>query len=1040
MLIVIGQTAAEQYNGSNNSKVRLNVFFLRGKIMSNQCKFRCSRIAVLLSSAVILPLMSAIAFAQAADESDDEIEEIVVVGSQIRGANITGALAVSVIDAEDIEMLGIDSGDELLQFMAEQGINYFNNIDGNVNNARGDVGAYNLRDLGTGNTLVLLNGRRMVNAASYQTEAVGGSFVPVNTVNAQSLPVFGLERVEVLRDGASAIYGADAVAGVVNYVLKSNFEGFSIRTRFSEYDHLPRDDQRITLEWGKNFNGGRTNLSIFADYYQRDAVNTLDDARWADSDFRSRLPEGSPWKDGILISATEFRNDSNDSAFPRFDVVTSVNPSSNRDRYGLIANGITDSSGDFDVYPAGDSRCTYAISDAICGAPDLSRAEFRHNHNAQGRDLLGELDRTNFFVFLNHEFAGGTESFTEFTGYLSDTLNTRGRSTQQGGVALFRVPADHYYNPLGPCGSVNRMPDSIIGMDVPCAGLELKMDTGGYAIPAGRVIDNSGDTFRVLQGFRGFWGAWDWDTAVVWSRARKDDITHNRVSRTLLQEALDDKTPAAYNPFGGFDNNGERILVSVKRDNETELKLFDFKLSKIDLFKMPAGPVGFLAGVELREESFLDDRGPRLDGTIVFTDRTGLTYPFVSDVMGSSATADSSGDRDVFSIFGELQIPLFETLDVQLAVRYEDFSDIGDATVGKFAFGWRPIKQLMLRGSWSESFRVPNLVTVNESIVARTNGRKDFVCFHADPDEDLLDCDHTVQRIAQGSDLLVPETATNTSIGVVFEPFEDLTLTLDFWEIEKEDTIGLFGEENHSAFDLMLRIANGLNNCATFQGDPTVVYDDVSTLEPDEAQLYLDAGICPAGSLIRVNDSYDNLDTRTVNGYDIGIYYNVETRIGNFDLRYVASFLEKFEQEAGGDAAILVAAKESGALPANVPVTGFADLIRQDGFPESKHTIRLNWNKGAWGASISGIRLDDVIMTDETLSDGTLYILPPVTTYNGTIDYRFNWRDDSEVRIRLGVRDLTDERAPLADKNFGYFRDMHNDYGINYFLDLKAYF
>ena len=232
----------------------------------------------------ILFLMFAAGNAIAQDDADDEefIEEIITVGSQIRGASISDALSVSIISAEDIEMLGIDSGDQLLEQMTEQGQNFFaeaENISGGVNAARGDIGAYNLRNLGTGNTLVLLNGRRMVNAASYQTERVGGSFIPVNTVNSQSLPVFGLERVEVLRDGASAIYGADAVAGVVNYVLKNDFEGLSLKARYSDYDNLPRNDLRFTLEWGKNFNGDRTNISVFADFYKRDPVNSQDDPR-----------------------------------------------------------------------------------------------------------------------------------------------------------------------------------------------------------------------------------------------------------------------------------------------------------------------------------------------------------------------------------------------------------------------------------------------------------------------------------------------------------------------------------------------------------------------------------------------------------------------------------------------------------------------------------------------------------------------------------------------------------------------------------------
>ena len=162
------------------------------------------------------------AYAQESGSDEPEMEEIVVTGSHIKGANITGALPVSVVSAEEIEATGVESGDDLMQFIPEQGQNFFNeaeNISGGVNSARGDIGAFNLRNLGTGNTLVLFNGRRVVNAASFQTEEVGGSFVPVNTANTQTIPVFGMDRLEILKDGASALYGADAVAGVVNYTM-----------------------------------------------------------------------------------------------------------------------------------------------------------------------------------------------------------------------------------------------------------------------------------------------------------------------------------------------------------------------------------------------------------------------------------------------------------------------------------------------------------------------------------------------------------------------------------------------------------------------------------------------------------------------------------------------------------------------------------------------------------------------------------------------------------------------------------------------------
>jgi outer membrane receptor for ferrienterochelin and colicin len=190
--------------------------------------------------------------------------------------------------------MGVSSGHELFDQMPEIGQNFFNDAEahsGGVNSVRGDIGALNLRNMGTGNTLALINGRRMVNAAGYQTEIVGGDFVPVNSVNTNSIPVYGIQRVEVLRDGASAIYGADAVAGVINEVIKSDFEGFSLRARFDSYDNIPRDDERLNLEWGKFFNQGRTNVGLFIDFYHRDNVHSQDDPKWADQNYSRFVPD-----------------------------------------------------------------------------------------------------------------------------------------------------------------------------------------------------------------------------------------------------------------------------------------------------------------------------------------------------------------------------------------------------------------------------------------------------------------------------------------------------------------------------------------------------------------------------------------------------------------------------------------------------------------------------------------------------------------------------------------------------------------------------
>ena len=959
--------------------------------------------------------------------SDNVIcEEVFVTGTQVRGSDVGGMLPVSVFAGADIELFGVDSGDELLDLLPEQGQNYFNeeeNISGGVNSARGDIGAFNLRNLGTGNTLVLLNGRRMVNAASYQTERIGGSFVPVNTVNANTIPVYGIDRVEILKDGASAIYGADAVAGVVNNVLDADYEGFRVRTRYGWYDRLERRPLNMDLAWGSTFNAGRTNLSLMGSFQSRDAINAQEDARWQDSDFRRLLADDSRW-----AGDTRFRRNSVNSSFGQFDVVASATSAGLRDT-------LTDRLGEFEVYPAGDPRCGWALNAQVCGAIDGQGPE-RYNLN-ELRDLSAELQRMSLFAFLNHELDSGSQSFSEFLIYTSDTTMARHPSASFSSVKLLMDKAN-YYNPFGPVGSPNRLPASVIP-DVPAEGLDILIDNYRYTeVP--RVVENEGEVIRLLQGFRGSRGAWDWEVAGLFSRATRLDVTRNRISNTLMTQALADPTPAAYNPFsGGANTNIERALVDVYRDNKMDLFLADFKLNTTSLFELSAGPVGFVAGMEYRRESFEDDRDPRLDGTIAFTDNDGDTFPFVSDVVNSSPTPDNSGSRNVASLFTEFQVPLFETVDMQAAARYENFSDVGDTVVGKLAASWRPREALLFRASWSQAFRAPNLITVNETIVARQNTRTDYACVYAannggDPGQDVIDCRYSLQRTAQGSSELTAERSDSRSIGLVFEPTEAFTFTFDYWSIEKDDTIGLLGEENHTVLDLLMRLEHGAGNCGAVTSNPAVVRQ--TEVDSEIAAIYQAAGICPAGDVRFIADRYANLDTRTLTGFDTAVLFAFDTVAGEFRFRYLASFLRTYDQEPGGTAATLLAAKDAGTITADYPVRGFEDVVQRTGNQKQKHQLSLFWRNGPVGASVSGWRIGDIYDDALTLADGTLWWLEPMTTWNATLDYYWD-SPTFDTRLRFGARNVNDARAPLAHGYFGFLSDVHRDYGRNFYIDLR---
>lgn len=993
------------------SKINLHKFYMASSLAT-------------LAAALALPAVA---------QEEIEIDEQLVTGSQIRGASISGALAVSVIDAETIDNMGIDSGDELMALIPENGQNFFNeaeNISGGVNSARGDVGAFNLRSLGTGNTLSLINGRRVVNSASFQTEEVGGSFVPVNTANTNGIPLRGVERVEVLRDGASAIYGADAVAGVVNTVLRTDYEGLQIRFRQTEYDNLPASNSSLSVQWGDYFNDGRTNVSVFADYFSRDRVNSQDDPKWADSDFRRLIPAGSPW-DGD----TAFRNNSaNGILGPQFDIVDSL-PSS----HSLRTNDIVDNRGEFELRPLGDPDCTWVVNQYSCADED-GIGTLRYNLN-ENRDLRSDLQRYNIFTYINHQFDSGLESFTELGLYKSETETFRHPTASFSSSELV-LAADNYYNPFGPCGSPNRLTGAFMA-DVPCTGLAMTLDNYRFAeFP--RIVENDGETYRLLQGFRGQTGDWDWEGAVSWSRSAKSDVTYNRVSNTLMQEALNDTTAAAYNPFsGGVDSNIERAQISVYRESEAELAMWDLKFSNNELFVWDNRSVGFVGGVEWRRESFDDDRDPRLDGTIRFTDAEGDTFPFVSDVVNSSPTADNSGSRTVRSIFGELQLPLTDTLDVQLALRHENFSDIDSATVGKIAAGWQVHDQVLLRGSFSQAYRAPNLITINEDIIARAATVDDSVCIYAaenggDPNQNVLDCEVGAQRTAQGSSSLESEESDNMSIGIVVDPLPGLSVTVDYWSIEKTNTIGLFGEENHTSLELLNSLNAGTANCgAVFNS--AVERDDVANLDPAEAAIYTAAGICPAGELLRINDQYANLDTRTVEGIDLGVYYEVDTDYGRFNLSYNASMLEKFEQSPGGNAKLLFDASQAGTLPPSIPVRGFDDLIGRDGNQDYRHNMRATWRMDEFGAGFGWSRIGEFYQSSLTLNTGEQYVIPEMDTFDLNFDWYTNF-GDTDTRFRLGIKNVTDERAPLADGYFGFLSDAHTDYGRYMYLDIRADF
>ena len=1012
------------------------------------------RIAGLMGGISLLATASA-ALAQDAPESpqaEPEPQEVVVIGSQIKGADVAGALPVTVLNEDDIAAVAATNGDDLFRSIPQAGDVAFNESRdaGGINDARGDTASINLRALGTGNTLVLLNGRRMVLHPGTQSE----NLVPVQSVNTNTIPVMGVRRVEVLLDGAAAIYGSDAVAGVINTVLKDNFKGLRATGEVSFTDNSDQREYEFAFEAGHSFNGGKTNISLFGSYNHRDPLYASDRRNSRSADMRPLL-EGTGW-----AGNTSFDNTVTGTPWGVFQRLTNSyavsTTSASVNGTALTTNGI------FHIQPSTNESCAapspYAGTcwdNATISTAGADR-NLRYDLNTE-RTIMGRNDRINLFGYFNHEFDSGLEFFAEGAWYRADFQSVREQETPLASQRLI-IPANGFYNPFGPTNSPNRIP-GLTGVATTGVPLQLLLYRPIDAGPL--VVDVRNDTYRALAGFRGEIFGFDFDSAALYSRARTRDSMHT-VSLTKFQEALSRTDASAYNPFNGGDPSDpqrfdaspnpqsviDSFMVDIYRISTTELAMADFKISKNDLVTLPAGRVGIAAGVEFRHETFADDRDPRLDGTIAFVALDGSSNG--SDTMGASPTPDSKGSRDTFSAFLELavpvigpdmDIPLVRSLDLQLAGRMESYQGFGTVAKPKVALSWYPIPNLQFRGSWSQGFRAPNLPQLFENGIQRSNTRSDWIRCEADKrrtNATTFPASCNTQPIVSnrsGSQDLEPETSDSLSLGATAQfnfgsKGGRLTVTADYWEIRQDNVIGLFGDTNALTLDYLLRL-QGSSNPNVQRAAPT----------QDDIDQFAGTGLAPVGDVIQVIDNYTNLSPRKVRGYDLGLYYQVkDTAFGDLSFRVNAARLLEFFQVPGPITQTLVDAQKAGTIPVVVNIVGAENLIKENGRPKWRASASVTWRSGEWGAGYYTSYVGSVRDTSVTLSDGTNFPVDPLMTHSLYLQFEPDGGVLDNTRFRIGARNIGNALAPIADGSNGYIGDLYGNRGRQIYASVSKRF
>ena len=1005
------------------------------------------KIHTLITATAVAALAHGTAVAQVAapipeEAADDENVEIVVTGTQIQGAQINDVLPVTVLDETAIELTGAASGDELFRSIPQAGTVAFNEQNATTqNSARGDVGSINLRDLGTGNTLLLINGRRMTLHPGFQTELL----VPVVSSDTNEIAPGSIRRIEILRDGASAIYGADAVAGVINTHLKGGMTGGFVEADYRMSDGTSLYSYSLNGGLGFDFGGGRGNITVYGGYFHENGLPTSERVYAADE---NRLP---------LVEGTDFEGDAsfnNRNTFGPFGQFDIQAPSSR--------TPIGDD--DFYLQPSTFPGCRLDFGNGVCARNGTTpTTAVRYNQNFDGT-LISEKDRYNAMALLSYELTDSLEAYFEGSYYRSESRRNNEASAILGATPI-GISRNAYWNPFGPTGSPNRLP----GTTIASGGADVIMERYRFVDVGSRDVSVDKDVYRLVGGLRGNFGAWDFDTGFLYSEADLVDLARNRVSMTLAQEAINRTTPDAYNPFNGgcLGDPGEgdctpnpeatldAIRIDVFRKGGTSLALADFKVSRDDLISLPGGNLGVAAGVEWRRETFYDDRDPRLDGTITFTD--SITGEFVgSDVVGTSPSPDTSGSRNVYSAFAELfvpvvspemDIPLVEEFNVQLAGRIERFTDIDEtAMVPRVAASWTTLPGVTFRGAWSEGFRAPNLVQVNDEGTTRVNTRDDLVICQAQVEKGIIEnlgaCPgQSTVSFRSGTENLVPEDSESINLGIVLEPafLPGLTLTADYWRVKQTGLVGTFGDDNAIALDLLRRL-NGSSNPNVVRNAPTA----------EENALFAGTSLAPVGTIDFVQDPYLNLDSRVSKGWDFGLFYQVpDFGLGDFRLRLNAARLKSFVQSAGPDSQELLDGIAAGDLPPDVTVGGLGELLEIEGRPKWRASGSINWESGPVDIGLFGqyigavwdtsVTRDELIETDDP--NGNFYRVDDWFTTNFSIAYSSNNNTALDgTRLRFAINNLFDKDPPLADEQFGYFSELHSARGRVFHVELRKKF
>jgi iron complex outermembrane recepter protein len=889
----ISALAAKKNNrktGLTRPAAALATFILRGR--------------VLLFAATALASVPVMALAVAADP-DAALVEIVVTGSHIQRADAETAVNVEVITADEIRNSGQTTVSDYLRTISST---FGNNQNENVTNSFAPGSAsVGLRGLSGKDTLVLLNSRRITNYGFFQN--LSDSFVDLNVI-----PLAAIERIEILKSGGSAIYGSDAVAGVINIILKQNSTDKAVEvggagtTNGGAFER----DANIRVGFG-DFASQGYNLYVTGSVYKRDQLLFSQRENTETQDYRN-LP------DGVLFYSLGTQYKTNNGV-PRHPFPSC----GNNGLPGVVTTGQQ------------GLACYYNDADQLALAPAAERA----NLTATGNLRLNDTWTAYSDLFFSNE-----DTHNNFTpGSLSANSFTIDPATGSATPFSNVLPGNN--------------PASVGGAPTP---INYRFQSVGRR--DGEVVSN---TYRVTLGAKGTLFGWDIDGGYGHSENHVSFEGSHYINANALSAEIADGSYSFLNPLS-TPAASAALGVTDTFSSVAKLDTLDVKGSGA-LFDLPGGPMKMAVGAEVRHESVNDQPGAAAAaGEILSTGETTVV-----------------ASRTVWAVFSEFDFPILKSLDADVALREEHYSDVGSTSVRpQFTLRYQPVRQFTLRASYAEGFRAPSLAEASQS-------RSVSIASITDPMDPQGRPSETVGNITGGNENVKPETSKNLDLGIVVSPINNLDLSVDYYRIDVDKVIG-----------------------PTL---PQTIVDDPAAFP---GQLLRG----PDGTIVYVKSLYTNQFQIHTTGIDFDAAYSIPLAVGSLKFALNATYVDRFDVNDAG-----VSTNFAGSNGWNYlsPIAGGGPV------PHWKGSISGGWGNQDWSGRATYRYLSQYQNSTTTAGFGTTQL--NVGSF-GVIDLDAEYRGFKNVKFTLSVTNLFNRYPPydsssllFGPTNTPYDATAYDDFG-----------